>query len=89
MNKKQLRVYAEKFEGVSDFVRLVSGVIAVWGFLTLVSFFNNATALGIASAIYVGLLGFVYWWVRREWRALLAPLPKVVKRKPLPPKDAT
>ena len=88
MNKKQLRVYAKKVEGASDFARLVLGILAVLGFFKLMDLFTNTTAMGIALAIYAGLVGFGYWWARRQWRALLAPPPKPVRTKPPPTKDA-
>ena len=87
MDKKQLRLYAKKVEGASDFVRLVFCLIAVLGFLKLMNFFTNATMMLFALLCYAALVGVVYWWVRREWRVLLAPLPRAVKRKPSVPKE--
>lgn len=85
MNKKQLRIYAVKFEGASDIVRIIAGVLALLGFLKLMDLFTNTTAMSIALLVYVCALGFGYWWCRREWRALLAPPPKPVrKKKPVP-----
>lgn len=85
MNKKQLRVYAKKFESASGIARIIFGIIALLGFLKLMDLFTNATLMYTALGIYAGLLGFGYWWVRREWLALLAPPPKPVrKKKPTP-----
>lgn len=81
MNKKQLRVYAAKFEGASAVARLTFGIVALLGFLQLMNVFVSTTAMVIALSIYTVVLGFGYWWVRREWRALLAPLPKTVRKK--------
>ena len=88
MNKKQLRVYAKKFEGASDFARLVFGIIALLGFLKLMDFFTNTTMMTFALLFYAALIGFAYWWVQREWRALRVPPKKSVRRKPPAPKEA-
>lgn len=90
MNKKQLRLYAAKFEGVGEIARLFFVLVAIMGLWKLMEFFSGLTSVLTASVIYIGLVALAYWLIRREWRALLAPLPKPVRRKiPAPPKDAS
>jgi hypothetical protein len=82
MNKTQLRAYAKKFENVSDIVRIIFGIVALLLFLKLMNIFTTTTAMATAFLIYGAIVVSGYWWVRREWRALLAPLPKKPKKKP-------
>lgn len=93
MNKKQLRLYAKKFEGASDLARMIFSILAVLGLWYFLNFFMSTQAMVIAGGMYACVMGFAYWWVRGQWRALLAPPPKPVKKKPAvarppaPPKD--
>ena len=87
MDKKQLRLYAKKFEGLADIARIVFGIAALLGLIKFMDWFSNTSVMMIACAMYVGILSVAYWWVRREWRALFAPPPKPVRKKPAPPKE--
>lgn len=89
MNKKQLRVYAQKFEGASDLARMVFIILALFLFWILLDFFSGGTAMVVFGIVYVGIIGSLYWWVRSQWRALLAPPPKRKKpvKKPEPPQE--
>lgn len=89
MNKKQLRLYAAKFEGAGEIARIVFMLVAITGLWKLMNFFSGSTRVLMASVIYIGIVALAYWLIRREWRTLLAPLPKPVHRKtPAPAKDA-
>lgn len=88
MNKKQLRLYAAKFEGAGEIARLFFVLVAIMGLWKLMDLFSGSARVLTASVIYIGLVALAYWSIRREWRALLAPLPKLVRRKkPALPKD--
>lgn len=89
MNKKQLRVYAKKVEGASELGRLIFIILALLIFWKLLEFISNGTAMVIFGMVYAGAFGGLYWWLRSQWRALLAPPPKrkTTVKKPAPPQE--
>lgn len=72
MDKKQLKKYAKKLEDAIALGRIA--YVLLGGFIVLKFFdwFTNTTMLSMASILFVGLWGMLYFYLRAEWRELFA-----------------